>query len=412
MNHESSAEAKISFREKLAAERRNRWLWKGLERLKEHLEGTPEFSWHFEEGGELPRNFFWRPYRFAVQDIVLGVTIIRHSRKLNSLLVDVFLITSIPEYEADSGARALSLLILTDAFKNGGSMEIRFTENVEGGEVPGALRELAASEGIELEGALEGVIYPHESRQLYIALTGFTESLRDRIQHLEGAGLLSPMLTCYSIWQGIWDRVEVAALLLTSPDPSLTLNGKIRPEHRNLFREAVSYGRAALIFGSLDRRLRARIQKEGDRLIHLEDDFIRLDRKLDPESYLVTYTPESEPVELPWEIEHFHREKYIPTPQMKIGQPFSFLIRARDEMDLQMRLEDDIQSAHEITKGKKTGPVFVLVPRDFVKLSESFQERVAEMLPPDVGLMIYPDFCNALDDKVARNIHQTKAVRV
>jgi len=95
------------------------WFQHGLNRLDWHMENLA-FQYDHEKGGQLPRNHVWRPYRFCVQDIILGITVIRHDRKYNRLEADVFLTAQIPEYEPDSGCRALALILLSDAYKSGG----------------------------------------------------------------------------------------------------------------------------------------------------------------------------------------------------------------------------------------------------------------------------------------------------
>jgi len=389
------------------------WYEAGLERLAWHVnQFGKRQNYDHTEGGKLPRNHQWRPYRFCVQDVVLGLMVIRHCRDLNCLEVDVFLTASIPEYEADSGVRALSLLLLSDAYKSGGSMEIHFTKYVEDGQVPSEVVELASTEGVSFEHIQEGIIAPSEAKHLYAALTGFSAHIRERIARLEETGRVSTPLICYAIHQGLWERVEVQAILLTCPNPGLLLSGQVVPEQRLLFTQALSYGRGALLLGSLDRHLRTRTHTLDKGTVHLEDDQRELEMDIDGNTYLITYRCPRESISIPW----------ITTPAVlgngEIGsqnippnEPFSVLIRARDASDMVANFETDVQIAGRLWDVKNTGPVYVLVPRDFEKLSNTLRKELVEGRPEGVGFMVYRSYASALDEDVARKLQTSGAMR-
>ena len=85
-----------------------------------------------------------------------------------------------------------ALFILSEAYKCGGSMEIRFTEHVEGGRVPEAICELAerVDSPIPDESIVAGRISPDEARCLYAGITGFPSELRARVDELDAQGRL------------------------------------------------------------------------------------------------------------------------------------------------------------------------------------------------------------------------------
>ena len=64
-----------------------------------------EFGYDHAKGGKLPRNHDWRPYRYCIQDVLFGATVVRHYREANCLEVDVFLTADVPEYGPLAGAR-------------------------------------------------------------------------------------------------------------------------------------------------------------------------------------------------------------------------------------------------------------------------------------------------------------------
>jgi len=80
---------------------------KGLAHLERHLEQV-SFNYDHKKGGRLPRSHLWRPYRFCVQDVILGIVVLRHDRRYNRLEVDVFLTAGIPEYAHERGKNPVS----------------------------------------------------------------------------------------------------------------------------------------------------------------------------------------------------------------------------------------------------------------------------------------------------------------
>jgi hypothetical protein len=320
--------------------------------------------------------------------------------------VDVFLTASIPEYEPDSGVRALALLLLSDAYKCGGSMAIRFTKDVEGDNVPRDLVSLASGEGIQLQYIEDGLVTPEEAVQLYAALTGFSSEIQSELNTLERSGRLSTAMVCYAIQNGKWDRSEVEAILRTAPDPGGLLSGGYRPELRQLYLQGLYYGRAAALFGSLDRHLRYRAHSQSEGVVHLEDDERALELHLDGETFLATYTSLSEPLPLPW-VAAPPGDVVIPK-----NEPFSVLVRARDSADLKDNLAQDIALAGQLANAAQIGkPIFLLVPRDFEKLDEALRQRLLSGLPSQVGIMVYPEFCSSLDEEITRRISGSGAMR-
>ena len=407
----ATAQSASALMDQFVKLRERRWLRAGLDRLAWHV-SNPQFEWHHQEGGRLPRNYLWRPCRFCVQDVVLGLTVLRHRRDFNCLEVDVFLTASIPEYEADSGARALALLLLSEAYKCGGTMEIRFTRHVEGKRVPHDLVALAEAVGVPLQHVGDGVITPAEARRLYVALTGFSPQLQAHIEALEQAGRLSGPLICYAIHHGLWERAEVEAILLTSPRPGSLLSGQARPEQRHLYLQDLLYGRAAVLFGFLDRHLRYRAHPHESGVVHLEDDERPLDLHLDGDTYAATYCCPQETVTIPWVAAPAGNGTASNGTHVLVpGQPFTVLVRARDAADLAANLESDLQQAAKVRRTQTAGPVYVLVPRDFEKLPDELRWRLIQNRTEGVGLLVYRQFVSALDDDVARRLRASGVMR-
>ncbi|RRR69229.1 MAG: hypothetical protein EI684_16235, partial [Candidatus Viridilinea halotolerans] len=115
-----------------------------LQRLEERVQEYQQyFHYDHARGGTLPQNHAWRPYRFTVQNVLLGATVLRHSREHNCLEVDAFLTAHPPEYDQLAAAQALTCFLLSEAYKCGSSLELRFTKQVAAGQLPAELCALA-----------------------------------------------------------------------------------------------------------------------------------------------------------------------------------------------------------------------------------------------------------------------------
>lgn len=383
---------------------------KGFRRLEQHF-SDQEFHWNYQEGGKLPRLHQWRPFRFCVQDVVLGVIVLCHDRHQNCLIVDVFLTASIPEYEADSGVRALALIMLSEAYHAGGTMEIQFTEHVEDRTVPKELVQLANQNKVDLKHLEEGRLVPNEAVNLYIALTEFSPRLHTQLRTLENSGRLSAIQVCYAIHHGIWERSEVEAIVLTCPYPERLLRGESKPEQRQLYIQNLFYGRAAVLYGNLERHLRARSHPKGQDVILLEDDERALEIDFDENNYAVAFRCPQEEINIPWLLKSRRVDGYHALENIPANQPFTVLVRARDRFDLLDCLHEDVRQACRIYDPMRSGPVYILVPRDFEKLPENFRSEVIKDLPEGINIMVYREFVSALDEEVAQRLKRSGGLR-
>ena len=120
----------------------------GFEIYKKHVK---RFGEAYLSKNKTPRNHVWRPYRFATRDVVIGNVVVRHSQGDNLLEVDVCLTHTPDIFEDYEAERVMLTFLLAEAFKCGGSIEIRFTKEVEGGEVPTNIRDFALWNEIYLD---------------------------------------------------------------------------------------------------------------------------------------------------------------------------------------------------------------------------------------------------------------------
>ena len=387
------------------------WFEVGFNRLAWHVEESPQrLGYSHATGGKLPRNHLWRPYRFCVQDVLFGATVVRHAREHNCLEVDVFLTAEIPQYEPDSGARWLALFLLSEAYKCGGSMEIRFTKYVEGKRIPFALCQLAESVGapFQTESIKQGRITPQEARDLFANLTGFSFELRERIDELDAQRRLSVERVCYSIHHGVWTLNEIESIVLSSPYPDMVLSGEIQPEQRHLYSHVLFQARSSLLGGFLDRKmaLREHIDENGA-AFDLEDDERNIIVEFEAAIYAKWYSCPDEPMLVPWLLGD---KEYIINPSDNIV----VLVRARDAIGIKQHLVKDIDLVGERAVQSIGEQYFVLVPFDFNDPYISDNERQAfinRAQSQQVGILVCPESTSTLDADVRKRFMSSRIMR-
>lgn len=385
------------------------WLQKGFRRLAWHVEDSPHrLGYDHATGGKLPRNHVWRPYRFCVQDVLLGATVVRHAREHNCLEVDVFLTADVPQYEADSGARGLALFLLCEAFKCGGSMELRFTEHVEGGQVPTALQRIAAAYGMSFEHhhATQGRIDPRNARELFARLTGFSDDIYERVDLLSSQGSLSIERVCYAIQRGIWKLPEVESIVLGSPYPDLVLSGEIQPEQRHLYAHVLLHAQSALLGGLLDRKLALREHyDESGAAFDLEDDERNIIAEYEFAIGAKWYNCPDEMLLLPWSVGDVDPVE----PNVNIV----VLVRARDAIGLKRHLASDIALIGERALQSLGERYCVLVPFDFYDplLSNERLNLEKQALDYHVHILVCPETMASLNVEARRRFTSSRIIR-
>lgn len=379
----------------------------GLRRLEQHVQ---DFDENYLQVGKVPRNYVWRPYRFCTQDVVLGLTVVRHSPDRNCLEVDVCLTSDIPEYEDGSSARVMGSFLLSEAYKCGGSMEIRFSENVEGGRVPLALTELAAQHDIQLSHSTEGRIRPSEAKQLYVEVTNFTPNLRRRLEELAKNGLVSREKACFVVQRGIWTKSELEHLIFGSMRVEAILSGEAVPEQRHIFLNDLSHARAAVMGGYLDRKIAKRDRGDKNEAVDLEDDVRPLDIGFAKELYAKEYHSREE-LPIPWVAGAGNDQ-----PVLSAGGRAVILVRAYDAIGLGTHLANDLALARQATESilsrNPRSIVGILVPRDFEDLPHSTKDSVLEEATRSgVHILICPETMTVLSTDATRRLVTSRITR-
>ncbi len=401
----------------------NPFLAAGLRRLISITEGS---TYDRSAGAKLPRAEEMRPYRFAVQDVILAAWAMRHAKELDAIEVDAFVAAEVVDartgeggfYDELAGAHAALLAILSEAYRVGARMQIRFTKNVEEGRVPLDVLRLATRHGIGLREPETGWIRAEEGRSLYVALTGFRPKLRQKLEALAKAGLVSMERAAYIVHHGVWSLPEVEGIILGSPYPDMVLAGEVQPEHRHLFDHVQTHARVALLGAYLDRALGARnhdqVVPETGKVLgkDAEDDERDMDIRFDPqcmarEYLLLPNRQGSAPT----------AEDSAPLPSWECEpltlQPFErlvALVRPRSAPDLLRSLATDLQQA-AVRKEQTPIPnhVVVLVPYDFHDLSLAVKEHFRdEARRLQVPLLVCPETTRVLDTMARKKMADSR----
>ena len=455
------AQAELVDRPLTAEERRELAVRAGVPYLahgiRTWVKAVDDFGYAREPGGKLPRATVRRPYRIACQDHIVALFVVRHAKESDALEVEVFLAyepfylgeppDDLPPpgqprypYKPLTAARALTLTLLSEAFRCGASLRLRFTRDVERadgdpakhGRVPAALVQLAALYGVEGIDPESGVLEPAQARPLYIALTQFPPDLDTAIRRLAADGLLSAERASYLIHHGVWSVPELEGIVRSSPYPDLVLDGEVPPEQRSLYRHAQLLVRTALLGGMLDRVLTARNPA-------FPKDVTAADPKIpkgrDPSARPALDTADGQAAEAGQDVEDHERDvriafdpawsarRYTPGPleadpldisadwqpaatrgnappwkgRMAPGGVLVALLRARDEAELLRELDDDLRHAGGCPK-PTGGGVAVVVPKEFDGLPPDEQQRfLAAAAAAGVWLVVAPERTAVLD---------------
>lgn len=376
-----------------------------FEVLERHVNRYDE---NFVSKGKHPRDKDWRPVRLAVRDVILAWVVARLQEKDNVIEVDVCLTYDPVAIPGRSGTKFATIYILSQAYKTGSSMGIRFTENVEGGTVPIELVDMAEEYGVVLneDHVHSGVITPKEARHLYLALTEFSPQARERVMELSLADKVSPERVCYMVHHLTYTKEEMESILLGSEFPENILLGKVTPEEYLLYQDVVLRTRDAVLGGMLDRTLKLKEVVGADgAVVDLEENDRRITIDFDPRFFAKVYETEEE-TPIPWTV---NRNLVI-----QAGERMVVMVRARDWADFQFYFNRDLETLKAM-KGAyqdKATHFFLLTPRNVLDLEEekleSYRQTLADM---DVTLMICPESVALLDRDVMDRLRECETMR-
>jgi hypothetical protein len=239
----------------------------GLRRILDWI--GPAYQEAYLAKDKRPRDFVIRPVRIACQNVIVGLAAFAQDSTFDGLSVVAWQTCEVPHVATHEGNRALAALTLCDAFRNGGTMEIRFdrdarlTSNgrriVYHGHpekaVPASLRRYGRTVGVYLGAEDPAAITPAEARELFLAVTPMPAELRTRVDDAVATRGISPERICFSLLSQIWREPELDFILATSGRAASILEGGAPWTDRASRQAESEVCRAAVMAGMLFRRL-------------------------------------------------------------------------------------------------------------------------------------------------------------
>jgi hypothetical protein len=239
----------------------------GLRRMLDEI--GPAYQESYLAKRKRPRDFVIRPVRIACQNVIVGLAAFAQDATFDGLSVVAWQTCEVPHVATHEGNRALAALTLCDAFRNGGTMEIRFDRDarlscngrriVYHGHVekavPASLRRYGRTVGVYLGAEDPAAITPDEARELFLAVTPMPAELRARVDDAVAIRGISPERICFSLLSQIWREPELDFLLATSTRAASILEGGAPWTDRAARQAESEVCRAAVMAGMLFRRL-------------------------------------------------------------------------------------------------------------------------------------------------------------
>jgi hypothetical protein len=268
----------------------------GLEAMKRI---AAAFSVH-DDDGTRAKLYEVRPIRLAVQNVVIGLAAVRQESTYDALAADAWQTCEAPHVNAHEGARGLLALTLTEAFRAGGTMEIRFDRHPER-RVPAMIQQFARVQRVDLAMSDPVSIAPAEARQLFFAVTRVPDVLRSRIDIATRAQAITPERACFLILAKIWSPIEMDMILGLSERAPSILKGGADPLERLAAQAEGDVCRAARMIGMLWARLSNAETETDSATRFMEDARVLVDWVIDEEEGAIVFTS-SRPCSVPWVV--------------------------------------------------------------------------------------------------------------
>jgi hypothetical protein len=238
----------------------------------------PDYERDYVAEGRSPRSHVTRPVRLACQNVVAGLGAFAHDSTFDGLSVPAWQTCELPHVATHDGNRAMTALLLCEAFQAGGTMEIRFDRNNAYGphpeaSVPASLRRYARTLGLWL-GETEddrARLTPQQSRELFLAVTPMHADLRRRVRLASQTGAVMPERLCFMLMAQVWSPVEMDFMLGVSPRAVSILHGGASLDDRGARQAETHVARAALMIGMLHGRLDSKDVAGNEGVRVLED---------------------------------------------------------------------------------------------------------------------------------------------
>lgn len=374
------------------AEQSKKQIEYGLNRIKNLFKSEKVKTYnHTDSLREIPfKARDWRVHRCCVHDLVVGLTAFRYSESFNGIEVDVFLTTDHPDYEEGHGAKALLSLILSDAYRNGTGMEVRFDYSSRQrvpDSIPKNLLAVINSFGIKLRYSGEGKIANDESINIFSSLLGIQKDVKDKIKELEKQNEASLQGICFLINNRVWTIDQINWLILNANRTKAIVFGKDTPENRINYSESLSLGRSVLAFTKLKEKIEIPSSDEANEAeVSIKNNLFKLT------SFKLC------------EIDWLHNSEIL---QIDSGESITVASRPRSKwIDVSEQILEDI-NAIKNEKGRK----FILYTNDILNYPDFDSKFVSLTKDYDLTYLIVPFSAEELDEEVIGKMKKAKTYR-
>jgi hypothetical protein len=258
----------VSYVQSVGAELQKRG--EGLDRVLDDI--GPAYQNVFLAHDKRPRDFVVRPVRIACQNVIVALAGFAQDSSFDGLSVVAWQTCEVPHVATHEANRALTALTLCDAFKSGGTMEIRFDRpaRIQDGDsvkvfnghpeqrVPASLRRYGRTVGVELGADDPAAISPSEARALFRAVTPMPDDLRGRVDFATANEGIAPERIYFALMTGTWHPLELDFMLATTDRTASIVSGGSSWQDRPARQAESEVCRAGLMAGMLFNRLNNR----------------------------------------------------------------------------------------------------------------------------------------------------------
>ncbi len=161
--------------------------------------------WNQKDQKTLPNRDDWSTYRCASKDIIIGSVTHRYNRQMHRLDVRAYFNGEHPIYCDLEPTRILLIVLLSQVYQAGGSLELFFEQGL-----PLDVRELIERRlGVIISGH-EKILRPELAKKLYLSLSDLPPELFNRIEaELPG----ETEKVCFSTFRGTWSSNQIKTLI-------------------------------------------------------------------------------------------------------------------------------------------------------------------------------------------------------
>lgn len=376
----------------------------------------PAYDLQYLEAERRPRDFVFQPVRIACQNVVVALGSFAHDASVDGLAVAAWQTCEVPHVAANEANRALTALMLCDAFQSGGTMEIRFDRptslRADGvapksgsavkvhadyrghpeGRVPAALRRFGRTVGVTLGADPDNRarITPAEARRLFLAITPMPDDLAQRVDDAIDSGVATPERLCFTLLSQVWREIELDFMLAVSSRAGSLISGGADFTYRTVRQAESEVARAALMIGMYFRRLDTKdgAGAEGVAVRALEDNRVGIWWAVNSERGAVRLDglrAES----LPW-------QDADADARMEVAAGSSLTVLPRPRVTAEA-----LATARELSPD---GPVAIVIPRD--------GDGVAKTVHAAGALLVRcPDRVGELDQMIERKLLEARISR-